>query len=570
MMALMHGMVQQMGAQQQQLGVQQQNREVQDQQIALLRDGLLAAQKATATAIEKAAAPKEQRPGSIADFRRLLPKTFAGTERALDAEQWLVDVTNLLSAARVPEADKVEVIAVQLTDVARSWWLTEEARLTKPISWKQFSDAFLARFFPATAKKDLQHQFMNLKQMDRSVEAYAAEFIRLSRFAPKMVEDEVDRAERFQQGLQWDLQVQIASQPLVTYDQVLTAARRVEHVMDRRNKIRGQNKSGKRPFQQVGKGTGNQKGTPQAKRPNQANAVQTVCEFCKKIGHIRRDCRLANGLCLICGAADHQMTNCPKFKPKEGVPALPAPPARRNNGAAGRGAPVQNGRNNPGQRGAGRGAGQAYNLTTDEADRSDDVVAGKVSIHSVPIMSLFDSGASHCFISSRFVDLHVVPSVKLKEEWEISTGNGIVTTNRMCKSCPVEICGRKMDANMFVLETKGYDAILGMTWLSKHHAVINCRDKSVTFRIPDEPEFQFIGEDREFRRKNRGDCGMTEVQGQSIPVVEEFMDVFAEIPGLPPDREVEFNIDLLPGTSPISKPPHRMARPELEELKNQI
>jgi len=211
MMALMHGMVQQMSAQQQQLGVQQQNREVQDQQIALLRDGLLAAQQATATAIEKATAPKEQRPGSISDFRRLLPRTFAGTERPLDAEQWLVDVTNLLSAARVPEADKVEVIRVQLTDVARSWWLVEEARLPKPISWKQFSDAFLARFFPDTAKKDMQLQFLNLKQWDKSVEAYAADFIRLSRFAPKMVEDEIDRADRFQQGLQWDIQVQIAS-----------------------------------------------------------------------------------------------------------------------------------------------------------------------------------------------------------------------------------------------------------------------------------------------------------------------------------------------------------------------
>ena len=198
------------------------------------------------------------------------------------------------------------------------------------------------------------------------------------------------------------------------------------------------------------------------------------------------------------------------------------------------------------------------------------MVAGKVSIHSVPIMSLFDSGASHCFISSRFVDLHSVPSVKLKDEWEISTGNGIVTTNRMCKSCPVEICGRKMDANMFVLETQGYDAILGMTWLSKHHAVINCRDKSVTFRIPSEPEFHFIGEDRESRKKNRGDCSMAEVQEKPIPVVEEFMDVFAEIPGLPPDREVEFNIDLLPGTAPISKPPHILARPELGELKDQL
>ena len=59
------------------------------------------AQKATATAIEKAAAPKEPRSGTISDFRRLQPATFAGIGKPLEAEQWLVDVENLLGAARV-------------------------------------------------------------------------------------------------------------------------------------------------------------------------------------------------------------------------------------------------------------------------------------------------------------------------------------------------------------------------------------------------------------------------------------------------------------------------------------
>ena len=84
---------------------------------------------------ELIAAPQERRPGNVSDFRRLQPAIFTGEERPLDAEQWLTDATDLLKAARVPEEDQVEVIKIQLKDVARNWWLAKEARLDKPITW---------------------------------------------------------------------------------------------------------------------------------------------------------------------------------------------------------------------------------------------------------------------------------------------------------------------------------------------------------------------------------------------------------------------------------------------------
>lgn len=89
-------------------------------------------------------------------------------------------------------------------------------------------------------------------------------------------------------------------------------------------------------------------------------------------------------------------------------------------------------------------------------------MAGKISVHSIPVPSLFDSGMSHCYISSRFVHRHVVPSVRIKDVWEISIDSGIVT-DRICKSCPIVICGRVMKADMFVLNTKGYNVIFSKT-----------------------------------------------------------------------------------------------------------
>ena len=65
-------------------------------------------------------------------------------------------VTNLLKIAKVPAEDQVEVIQILLTDVARSWWLAEEDLLAKPITWDKFTESFFERFFPETAKRDME------------------------------------------------------------------------------------------------------------------------------------------------------------------------------------------------------------------------------------------------------------------------------------------------------------------------------------------------------------------------------------------------------------------------------
>ena len=65
-------------------------------------------------------APREPRTGNVTDFMRMNPAMFTGTEMPLEAEQWLTDMENLLKAAKIPEADRVEVINIRLTDVART------------------------------------------------------------------------------------------------------------------------------------------------------------------------------------------------------------------------------------------------------------------------------------------------------------------------------------------------------------------------------------------------------------------------------------------------------------------
>ena len=91
------------------------------------------------------------------------------------------------------------------------------------------------------------------------------------------------------------------------------------------------------------------------------------------------------------------------------------------------------------------------------------------------------------------------------------------------------------------------------------------------FRIPHKPEFQFAGKLKAAKQQQQGNYATIEAQEETIPIVEEFLDVFSEdLPGLPPDLDVEFTFEVILNTAPISKAPYRMAPVELAELKKQL
>ena len=120
-------------------------------------------------------------------------------------------------------------------------------------------------------------------------------------------------------------------------------------------------------------------------------------------------------------------------------------------------------------------------------------------------------------------------------------------------------------ADLVVLPSYGIDVILGMDWLTKHNGIISCADKIILL-------IDYQGKSVLCKAQPPTQDPMVfSLAVESISVVEEFMDVFSEeLPRMPPEREVEFYIDLIPSTAPIAKRPYRMAPTELAELKLQI
>ncbi|GKD29512.1 putative reverse transcriptase domain-containing protein, partial [Tanacetum coccineum] len=136
-----------------------------------------------------------------------------------------------------------------------------------------------------------------------------------------------------------------------------------------------------------------------------------------------------------------------------------------------------------------------------------------------------------------------------------------------------------------------FDVILGMDWLASHRATIDCYARTVIFGNVRQPEFVYHGSSPLKSVKlisamkartliSHGcqgflasvmDTSLESPNIENLSVVREFADVFPdELPGLPPAREIEFGIELIPGAEPISKAPYRMAPVELKELKEQL
>jgi hypothetical protein len=113
-----------------------------------------------------------------------------------------------------------------------------------------------------------------------------------------------------------------------------------------------------------------------------------------------------------------------------------------------------------------------------------------------------------------------------------------------------------------------------MDWLGKHKVLIDCAKKSVKLTTPDGKELEYVVEPVVTAKgiANRAKINQLGTsQGSEVPVVNEFPDVFPEeLLGMPPDRDIEFVIELKPGTALMYKTPFRMTTPELAELKEHI
>jgi hypothetical protein len=210
----------------------------------------------------------------------------------------------------------------------------------------------------------------------------------------------------------------------------------------------------------------------------------------------------------------------------------------------------------------------------EEAQEAPDVIISMFFINGTSTVVLFDSGASHSFISAAYVEKHNRPMTLLRCQMIVSSPGRDMPARQLCPKVNLKIRGIDFISNLVVFESKGIDVILGMDWLSKHQALINCVKKFIKLTTPDGKELEFVAEPVVAAKGVANRVKMNQLdasQGSRVSVVNEFPDVFLEeLPGMSPDRDIEFVIELKPGTASIYKTPFRMIIPELTEWKEHI
>ncbi|GJY11319.1 putative reverse transcriptase domain-containing protein [Tanacetum coccineum] len=166
-----------------------------------------------------------------------------------------------------------------------------------------------------------------------------------------------------------------------------------------------------------------------------------------------------------------------------------------------------------------------------------------------------------------FTDKGLEPSeLGFKYEIEIASGQ-LVEIDKVIKGCKLEIEGHVFDIDLIPFGHGSFDVIIGMDWLSNYKAEIICHEKVVRIPLPDGKVLRVLEEKARFLMGAKAG----DKKQEEIVVVRDFPEVFPDdLSGLPPIREIEFRIELIPGATPIAKSPYRLAPSELEELLGQL
>ncbi|XP_075515456.1 uncharacterized protein LOC142550104 [Primulina tabacum] len=346
---------------------------------------------------------------------------------------------------------------------------------------------------------------------------YTSRFNDLGTYVPTIMSDETLKMHRFKKGLNSRIQSALAVFKPNNFADLMGAAMSAETDIKRRE---DENKN-KRPMSSQSTQDG-----PKFKKPNYSggsfkgnsgsagNTEGKWCDTCRQ-KHVG-ECYRKTGACFKCGKVGHRIKDCPDHNDK------------------GTGSNKKN---------ENKTNARVYAITQEEADDTNEVVAGTILLNEMPAYTLFDCGATHSFVSRGFVKKLKLEHDTLSEPLRVATpASKIIETQKV---------------------------------LAKYHAIVDCQKKNVRLQTPHEEEILFHGKSKERKSLLSALQAWKAIRGgeeiylavineikeeevprlEDIPIVQEFPDVFPEeLPGEIPDREA----------------PYRMAPVELKELKEQL
>ncbi|XP_050908554.1 uncharacterized protein LOC127122224 [Lathyrus oleraceus] len=422
-----------------------------------------------------------------------------------------------------------------------------------PRDWEHFKSIFLDKYFPSSLRTQKEFEFQQLRKGTMSVAAYAEKFEDMAAYSRQAAyaPDERWKIDQFLFGLRGEISHSVSQREFTAYAELLrqcyVAENSLKKVQEERDLYRSGQRDQGRPGIQFRPRSQDFKGKQvQHARPNQP----PQCQVCKKY-HFGK-CTVSGIRCFTCHKEGHVSRECPQNKNQM----------------------------------QGRSVGRVYTLDARKAKSNNALIAGTCFINNHPCFVLFDCGATHSFVSiwcMKRLGLQVIP---LSPPMAVTTAmDDVVETPLICENCSLSVNGRNFQIDLICLPLKKVNVVLGMDWLSANMVFIGCEENLIIIPSSEATPKDVLTTILEgtvgmvnFLFENEKSVLLVLTKEPSdnlsvtqIPVVCEFPEVFPEdVTSLPPEREVEFSIDLIPGMAPISVSPYRMAPLELRKLKNQL
>ncbi|KAJ0538417.1 putative nucleotidyltransferase, Ribonuclease H [Helianthus annuus] len=529
--------------------------------------------------------PKKRKaatPGcTFKEFLACKPAEFVGNEGATATLRWLEKTEAVIAISKCAEEDQVMYASNLFKEGALEWWNTvlqaKGRRVAYAMTWEEFKNLVERKFCPEYEKEQMANKFLNHRMTGVDCRGYTSTFFEYARVVPNLASPEPILISRYIWGLISEIRnIVKAARPRTIDDAVELANTLTDELIRTRDEDRKKELAQKitQGFRVGNSSNFKKKGTRQSSIPpfcrnckrKHFGKCYANCNFCKSVGHSEENYKKKTVTCFHCGETGHYKTECPKL----------------NKITDNKGKPVE---------GTVKKNARAFQLTTQEAELIPDVIAGTFLVHNVYAKVLFDSGANQSFINTSFCQALKLPVTTVRQIFTVETADGnSIEINQVLQKVEIELSGHKFIANLLPMKLAEFDVVLGMDWLIANHAQIICDRNSIEIQAPtgevikisgDKPRkpLKFISVMKVANyERNQGIVYMISViictkgkELKEIPVVSEYPDVFPEdLPGLPPDREVEFRIHLIPGTTPIAKAPYRLAPTEMLELKKQL
>ncbi|KAD0325810.1 hypothetical protein E3N88_44451 [Mikania micrantha] len=515
-------------------------------------------------------------------FNDAKPPKYSGTEGATGLLQWLESIEDILDFTGCPENLKVKMASSAFHKGALTWWNSEKNTRGREVAlalpWNGFKNLLVEKFCPRHELKKLEVEMWNLVQDSGENAKYTTRFHELCILVPHLVTPLSRRIEKYIEGLPLVVRGTVMGNNPTTLEAAIQLGATLTEeyvksgVLTRKGFKRAQIEEGKKPEQHHHKkkkqktiknfaaltAAAPTHATPLTAMPQPANVRKqytgsfplcTKCQYhhlptipcrkclkCGRMGHLAATCRSAHlaaattaattsaatggRVCYNCGAEGHFRNQCPKLN---------------NNTAVAR----------------------AFVIGTAEAREEPAVITGTFLInnHYVPI--IFDTGADKSFISAHTASVLNMQLSTLTAPYTVEVANGkTIVVDSIINACELRLNDHLFPIDLIPMTLGSFEVVVGMDWLSKNNAEIArkyLKKKYYAFLahvVEKKPDKKAVGD---------------------VPVIKDYPDVFPEdLPGLPPVRQVEFRIDLVPGANPVAKSPYRLAPSEMQELSSQL